>query len=587
MAEKLSAAVFAKFVKERAQAKDGYIMGSRGQDPKKWAKNSWWFTQYKGNQKTKALYWRENAQRVWDCQGLAEGYINQETGSNIDVRARNNYSSWCDPKGKGKVPEQYRMPGTAVFIGSPATHVGYLIEPVEAGNPAGDWIVGEARGVMYGVVLTKLNSRGWTHWGLMTKYFAYDGYEDKPLELGDRTLSKGMSGADVRELQSMLIGLGYDLGKWGADGDFGSDTQSAVKKFQQDYRLDVDGAAGPDTLEALKNAYTHQDAPETGDTQDPVEEGTADGTLAEVGDIDEKEEPLEGDGRVVLVSSGNTVNVRDQPNTEGKILGVARKGESFSYRGETSPEGWHGIVFQDAAGWISGKYTTLAERGADAPKQEFLVDFLDLSSHNSYQETKIDWENLAATVGFLVLRCGCNRKNTKPKGIGGDAYFAKWAQKCKQHGIPFWAYFFSKAETEEEARAEARFTAETAAPYGPVGLCLDAEVGTLNQQLILAWFDELGKYWQGKTMIYQANHRRKKYNLPKDADGFVACCGAVWIPFYVKNDGELHFDKVPGCSCDAVQGTSKYRHKAVPDKSLDASFITGQRRTLAWFRGEE
>ena len=64
-------------------------------------------------------------------------------------------------------------------------------------------------------------------------------------------------------------------------------------------------------------------------------------------------------------------------------------------------------------------------------------------------------------------------------------------------------------------------------------------------------------------------------------------CGAVWIPFYVKNDGELHFDKVPGCSCDAVQGTSKYRHKAVPDKSLDASFITGQRRTLAWFRGEE
>ena len=50
MAEKLSAAVFAKFVKERAQAKDGYIMGSRGQDPKKWAKNSWWFTQYKGNQ---------------------------------------------------------------------------------------------------------------------------------------------------------------------------------------------------------------------------------------------------------------------------------------------------------------------------------------------------------------------------------------------------------------------------------------------------------------------------------------------------------------------------------------------------------
>ena len=163
MADKLSAAVFAKFVKERAQAKDGYIMGSRGRIFPQWAKNSWRFTQYKGSQKEKAAFTGEKAQRVWDCQGLAEGYINQETGSNIDVRARNNYSSWCDPKGKGKVPEQYRMPGTAVFIGSPATHVGYLIEPVEAGNPGGDWIVGEARGVMYGTVLTKLNSRGWTH----------------------------------------------------------------------------------------------------------------------------------------------------------------------------------------------------------------------------------------------------------------------------------------------------------------------------------------------------------------------------------------------------------------------------------------
>ena len=25
---------------------DGYIMGAKGQNPKKWAKNSWWFTQY-------------------------------------------------------------------------------------------------------------------------------------------------------------------------------------------------------------------------------------------------------------------------------------------------------------------------------------------------------------------------------------------------------------------------------------------------------------------------------------------------------------------------------------------------------------
>ena len=52
---------------------DGYIMGSKGQNPKKWKTTSWWFTQYSGKQKTKALYWRENAERVWDCNGISEG----------------------------------------------------------------------------------------------------------------------------------------------------------------------------------------------------------------------------------------------------------------------------------------------------------------------------------------------------------------------------------------------------------------------------------------------------------------------------------------------------------------------------------
>ncbi|MEG1264002.1 MAG: hypothetical protein RSE59_07225, partial [Clostridia bacterium] len=131
---KLSAATFAAFCLARAGVKDGYIMGSRGQDPKKWGVSSWWFTQYRGSQRQKALYWRANAARVWDCQGLAEGYIGQEIGKSIDVRARNNYAEWCEPKGKGVIPEAYRVPGAAVFkIGSsgPIHHVGYLVEPVE------------------------------------------------------------------------------------------------------------------------------------------------------------------------------------------------------------------------------------------------------------------------------------------------------------------------------------------------------------------------------------------------------------------------------------------------------------------------
>ena len=48
--------------------------------------------------------------------------------------------------------------------------------------------------------------------------------------------------------------LGYDLGMYGADGDFGSNTLEAVKKFQSDCGLKADGIVGPLTWGALDKA---------------------------------------------------------------------------------------------------------------------------------------------------------------------------------------------------------------------------------------------------------------------------------------------------------------------------------------------
>ena len=174
MAKKVSATAFAAFLKERLAAKDGYIMCATGQNPKKLS--DWWFSgQYSGKQLEKALYWKEHAERVWDCNGLSEGYYKDMTGTDINTRCRYNYSGWCDPKGKGEIPVKYRKPGAALFKKSSYIHhVGYLVEPVTPGKPEGDWYIIEAKGVMYGVVQTKLSDGGWTHWGLMTKYFDYE-----------------------------------------------------------------------------------------------------------------------------------------------------------------------------------------------------------------------------------------------------------------------------------------------------------------------------------------------------------------------------------------------------------------------------
>lgn len=69
---------------------------------------------------------------------------------------------------------------------------------------------------------------------------------------GGGSVRKGSSGTQVKYLQQALIGLGYLSGT--ADGSYGGKTQEAVRKFQKAYGLSADGAAGPDTTTALKNA---------------------------------------------------------------------------------------------------------------------------------------------------------------------------------------------------------------------------------------------------------------------------------------------------------------------------------------------
>jgi peptidoglycan hydrolase-like protein with peptidoglycan-binding domain len=65
----------------------------------------------------------------------------------------------------------------------------------------------------------------------------------RSVDLGARTLAKGMRGRDVRTLQT-LLGLG-------ADGVFGNQTRRAVKRFQRHAGLTADGAVGPATRRTL------------------------------------------------------------------------------------------------------------------------------------------------------------------------------------------------------------------------------------------------------------------------------------------------------------------------------------------------
>lgn len=65
------------------------------------------------------------------------------------------------------------------------------------------------------------------------------------------TVRNGDSGNAVKILQLALVAYEYNIGKYGADGDFGSDTESAVRKFQKRSCIAVDGIVGENTWSEL------------------------------------------------------------------------------------------------------------------------------------------------------------------------------------------------------------------------------------------------------------------------------------------------------------------------------------------------
>lgn len=81
--------------------------------------------------------------------------------------------------------------------------------------------------------------------------------------LGDRLLyltSPPLHGDDIRDLQRRLNRLGFDCGY--DDGVYGDRTASAVREFQLNVGMLVDGIAGPQTFDLVTRLHRHhQEAP--------------------------------------------------------------------------------------------------------------------------------------------------------------------------------------------------------------------------------------------------------------------------------------------------------------------------------------
>ena len=86
--------------------------------------------------------------------------------------------------------------------------------------------------------------------------------------MAEPVFKKGSNDPAVKDLQEALKALGYDAGP--VDGVFGATTESAVKKFQQDKEIAVDGVVGRLTWLNIDEADQSHPVLKVGSTGLPV-----------------------------------------------------------------------------------------------------------------------------------------------------------------------------------------------------------------------------------------------------------------------------------------------------------------------------
>lgn len=79
--------------------------------------------------------------------------------------------------------------------------------------------------------------------------------KDSNNEITYSLIKKGSKGNLVRIAQEKLLVKGYKLPKYGADGYFGDETETAVRKLQEDAGIAVDGIIGLDTWSVLNGDF--------------------------------------------------------------------------------------------------------------------------------------------------------------------------------------------------------------------------------------------------------------------------------------------------------------------------------------------
>lgn len=288
--------------------------------------------------------------KAHDCAQLTR-YAAQAAGLTLPSGATSqwNKGDWALKGEIGTLPR-----GVVSFVykesGGKMQHTGIYL---------GDGTVADSRGHDYGVLHKSVDSYKWTHWAILNGMELPSGvFPDKipdssaesqdsaavQLKLGDRTLSKGCKGDDVKELQEALNKLPCIASKLTVDGDFGTNTARAVYTFQTIYEIKVDSKYGPEShktlmaaLEALEKREDSSPAPQE-PSSDPEQIPTK---------------------KVVTIVSERKVNLRSGDSTKAGRVTQVVGGTQLEY--VTTINGWHGVRWKNRIVWVSGEFSKVSE----------------------------------------------------------------------------------------------------------------------------------------------------------------------------------------------------------------------------------
>lgn len=175
--------------------------------------------------------------RIVDCSGLIIQAIRSFDPKYTDQTADGLYAA-CTEKGAiGTIPE---IPG--VCVRKPG-HIGVYL---------GGGKVIESRGVNYGVVITNLKDRPWTHWGKLAGV-DYTGTVPTVLFVITKLLKAPMNDIQVIPVSVALTEKGYSTR--GRTSILDNDLKEDIKRFQKAKKLTVDGIVGKQTTEALGGTW--------------------------------------------------------------------------------------------------------------------------------------------------------------------------------------------------------------------------------------------------------------------------------------------------------------------------------------------